>query len=105
MSKVPELQKAGAECMKKFIAGHAVDMELVHTTVRPLLLKLGDHRTLNLNVIQRIHSLTQLFPNAFNEKLCEQMLVSQVDHNFLLPDGRFDVDKLNKNKVRPVHTV
>ncbi len=60
--------------MKKFIAGHAVDTELVHTTVRPLLLKLGDHRTLNLNVIQRIHSLTQLFPNAFNEKLCEQML-------------------------------
>ncbi|XP_038044323.1 transformation/transcription domain-associated protein-like isoform X2 [Patiria miniata] len=73
-SKVPELLKAGAECMKKFIAGHAVDMELVHTTIRPLLLKLGDHRSLNLNAIQRLHNLTQLFPNAFNEKLCEQML-------------------------------
>ena len=60
----------------QFIAGHPVDMELVHTSVRPTLLMLGDHRTLNLNVIARLHSLTKLFPHAFNEKLCEQMLVS-----------------------------
>ncbi|XP_030846194.1 transformation/transcription domain-associated protein [Strongylocentrotus purpuratus] len=73
-SNVSELQEAGAKCMEKFIAGQPVEMELVHTSVRPLLLMLGDHRTLNLNVIQRLHSLTQLFPNAFNEKLCEQML-------------------------------
>ena len=62
----------------QFIAGHPVDMELVHTSVRPTLLMLGDHRTLNLNVIARLHSLTKLFPHAFNEKLCEQMLVSTV---------------------------
>ncbi|XP_072179557.1 transformation/transcription domain-associated protein-like [Diadema setosum] len=73
-SSINELQEAGAECMKKFIAGQPVEMELVHTSVRPLLLTLGDHRNLNLNVIQRLHSLSQLFPNAFNEKLCEQML-------------------------------
>nr|XP_054766791.1 transformation/transcription domain-associated protein-like [Lytechinus pictus] len=73
-SNVSELQEAGAKCMEKFISGQPVEMELVHTSVRPLLLMLGDHRTLNLNVIQRLHSLTQLFPNAFNEKLCEQML-------------------------------
>ncbi|XP_033101198.1 transformation/transcription domain-associated protein-like isoform X1 [Anneissia japonica] len=73
-SSNPELQEAGTECMKKFIAGHPVDMELVRSNVRPLLSLMGDHRSLNLNVIKRLHSLTQLFPNAFNEKLCEQLL-------------------------------
>ncbi|PIK62231.1 putative transformation/transcription domain-associated protein [Apostichopus japonicus] len=69
-----ELQEAGAEAMKKFIAGHPVEKDLIHTNVRPLLLKLGDHRSLTLNIIQRLHSLTELFPDAFSEKLCEQML-------------------------------
>ena len=46
----------------------------VHVAIRPLLLQLGDYRTLNLNVIQRLSFLTQLFPNTFNEKLCEQLL-------------------------------
>ncbi len=49
-------------------------MEIVHTSMRPLLLKLGDHRSLNLHVIQQLSYLTQLFPNTFNEKLCEQLL-------------------------------
>lgn len=51
-------------------------MEIVHGAMRPLLLMLGDYRNLDLNVIQRLSSLTQLFPNTFNEKLCEQLLVS-----------------------------
>ena len=51
-----------------------MDMEIVHTSMRPLLLKLGDHRSLNLHVIQQLSYLTQLFPNTFNEKLCEQLL-------------------------------
>ena len=50
-------------------------MEMVHTAMRPLLLQLGDYRSLNLNVIQVLSSLTQLFPNTFNEKLCESLLV------------------------------
>ena len=53
-----------------------MDMELVHAAMRPLLGMLGDYRNLTLNVIQRLTSLTQLFPNTFNEKLCEQLLVS-----------------------------
>ena len=52
-------------------------MEMVHGAMRPLLLMLGDYRSLTLNVIQVLSSLTQLFPNTFNEKLCEQLLVSQ----------------------------
>ena len=70
-----ELQEAAHDCMKKFIAGCHIEMEQVHTAMRPLLLKLGDFRSLSLNVIQRLSSLTQLFPNTFNEKLCEQLLV------------------------------
>lgn len=50
-------------------------MEQVHTAMRPLLTLLGDHRNLNVNFIQRLTSLTQLFPNTFNEKLCDQLLV------------------------------
>ena len=58
-------------------------MASVHTTMRPLLLMLGDYTNLNLNRIQVIASLTQLFPNTFNEKLCEQLLVSQLISSFL----------------------
>ena len=60
----------------QFIIGGHIVLEVVHSAMRPLLLMLGDHRNLDLNVIQRLSSLTQLFPNTFNEKLCEQLLVS-----------------------------
>lgn len=50
-------------------------MEMVHGDMRPLLGLLGDYRNLNLNVIQRLTSLTQLFPHTFKEKLLEQLLV------------------------------
>ncbi|KAI0213609.1 Transformation/transcription domain-associated protein [Lamellibrachia satsuma] len=69
-----ELQTAAHDCMKKFITGFQIDMEMVHTAMRPLLLMLGDYRGLSLNVIHVLSSLTQLFPNTFNEKLCEQLL-------------------------------
>lgn len=69
-----ELQEAGYECMKKFWAGCQIDMEIVHSTMRPLLLMLGDYRSLSLNVVQRLSFLTQLFPKTFHEKLCEQLL-------------------------------
>ncbi|KAK2564815.1 Transformation/transcription domain-associated protein [Acropora cervicornis] len=51
-----------------------VDMEVVHMSIRPLLLKLGDYRSLNLQLIQRLSHLMELFPGSFNEKLCEQLL-------------------------------
>ena len=37
-------------------------------------MKLADYLSLTENVIQRLSSLIQLFPNTFNEKLCEQLL-------------------------------
>ncbi|XP_069681279.1 transformation/transcription domain-associated protein isoform X3 [Periplaneta americana] len=70
----PELQEAGFECMKKFIAGFQIDMEMVHSVMRPLLMTLGDYRNLSLNGAKRLSYLTQLFPSSFNEKLCEQLL-------------------------------
>ena len=68
-----ELQETGYQCMKSFIAHAHLEQETIHAQIRPLLLLLGDFRALNLNVIQRLSYLTQLFPNIFNEKLCEQM--------------------------------
>ncbi|CAH1997935.1 unnamed protein product [Acanthoscelides obtectus] len=69
-----ELQETAFECMKKFIAGYPVEKDLVHQTVRPLLMTLGDFKNLTLNGAKMLSYLTQLFPNVFNEKLCEQLL-------------------------------
>jgi transformation/transcription domain-associated protein len=63
--------------------GCQIDMESVHTAIRPLLLTLGDHRNLNSSIIQRLSYITQLFPNTFNEKLCEQLLVSSIYSHYL----------------------
>ncbi|XP_045469394.1 transcription-associated protein 1 isoform X2 [Harmonia axyridis] len=68
-----ELQETAFECMKQFIAGYPVEKELVHPTVRPLLMTLGDVKNLTLNGVKMLSYLTQLFPLVFNEKLCEQL--------------------------------
>lgn len=60
--------------MQKFLAGFQIDMEMVHSVMRPLLLTLGDHRNLSVNGAKRLSYLTQLFPSTFSEKLCEQLL-------------------------------
>ena len=59
----------------QFIAGATMEMDTVYAAIRPLLQMLGDHRSLTLNIIQRLSSLVQLFPTAFNEKLCDQLQV------------------------------
>lgn len=69
-----ELQEAAFECMQTYISGFQVDMEHVHTTMRPMLLTLGDHRNLSLNCVKRLSYLTQLFPSTFSITLCEQLL-------------------------------
>ncbi|XP_072379030.1 transcription-associated protein 1 [Diabrotica undecimpunctata] len=69
-----ELQETAFECMKQFKAGYPIDSKLVYTTVRPLLLTLGDVKTLTLNGVKMLSYLTQLFPHVFKEKLCEQLL-------------------------------
>lgn len=38
---------------------------------------LGDYRSLTLNVVNRLTSVTRLFPNSFNDKFCDQMMVRQ----------------------------
>lgn len=69
-----ELQETAFNCMKKILTGTQIEMETVHAAVRPLLLLLGDYRSLSTNVILRLSHTTQLFPHVFNEKLCEQLL-------------------------------
>lgn len=69
-----ELQETAFECMKMFISGFQIDMESVHTIMRPMLLTLGDHRNLNLNCVRKLSYLTQLFPSTFSITLCEQLL-------------------------------
>ncbi|CAG9767854.1 unnamed protein product [Ceutorhynchus assimilis] len=69
----PELQETAFECMKKFISGSTVYKDLFNPRVRPLLLTLGDEKVVTLNGFKMLSYLTQLFPNEFNEKLCEQL--------------------------------
>ncbi|XP_023171663.2 transcription-associated protein 1 [Drosophila hydei] len=70
----PELQETAYVCMKTFISGITLDREKVQAAMRPLLLKLGDHRNLSIPAIKRLSYFTQLFPQMFNEKLSEQIL-------------------------------
>ncbi|XP_045594313.1 transformation/transcription domain-associated protein isoform X4 [Procambarus clarkii] len=72
-SSHPELQETAFECLKKFQSGCQIDMEMVHTAMRPLLGQLCHYRSVTLPVIHRLSYLTQLFPYTFNEKLCEQL--------------------------------
>ena len=69
-----EIAGTSFECMKSFIGGFQIDMEMVHQVIRPMLMNLGDYRNLNLSLIQRLAYLAQLFSNVFSEKLCEQLL-------------------------------
>ncbi|XP_044312545.1 transcription-associated protein 1 isoform X1 [Drosophila rhopaloa] len=69
-----ELQETAYLCMKHFITGVTLEKEKVQSAMRPLLLKLGDHRNLSIPAIKRLSYFTQLFPQMFNEKLSEQIL-------------------------------
>ncbi|XP_054724829.1 transformation/transcription domain-associated protein-like [Uloborus diversus] len=73
-SNVPELQEVGYLCIKDIISKYEIDIDMVHTTIRPLLLKLGDYRSLSIPVIQHLSYLTLLFRKIFNDKLCDQLL-------------------------------
>ncbi|CAJ0925872.1 unnamed protein product [Ranitomeya imitator] len=89
-----ELQEAGEACMRKFHPkskekawycclqlptesswrGATIEVDQIHTHMRPLLMMLGDYRSLTLNVVNRLTSVTRLFPNSFNDKFCDQMM-------------------------------
>ncbi|KAH8256520.1 hypothetical protein KR032_001949, partial [Drosophila birchii] len=69
-----ELQETAYLCMKHFISGVTLEKDKVQSAMRPLLLKLGDHRNLSIPAIKRLSYFTQLFPQMFNEKLSEQIL-------------------------------
>ncbi|KAI8515281.1 hypothetical protein Bbelb_060940, partial [Branchiostoma belcheri] len=57
-----------------FLKHQQMDAETIHNAVRPLLMVLGDYRSLTLSVIKRLTNVTTLFPNVFNEKLCDQLM-------------------------------
>ncbi|XP_035001489.1 transformation/transcription domain-associated protein isoform X2 [Hippoglossus stenolepis] len=69
-----ELQEAGEACMRKFLEGATIEVDQIHTHMRPLLMMLGDYRSLTLNVVNRLTSVTRLFPTSFNDKFCDQMM-------------------------------
>lgn len=74
LEKNSELQETAFECMQKFNLGSSAEKEFLLHNLRPLLLALGDHRNLTINIVKRLSYLTQLFPAMFNEKLCDQLL-------------------------------
>lgn len=56
--------QAGKTNMKKFITGGALESvkELVSVSIRPLLLMLGDYRSLSMSELQVINSFLNLLP-------------------------------------------
>ncbi|MGH0143484.1 UNVERIFIED_CONTAM: hypothetical protein FKN15_046212 [Acipenser sinensis] len=58
----------------QFLEGATIEVDQIHTHMRPLLMMLGDYRSLTLNVVNRLTSVTRLFPNSFNDKFCDQMM-------------------------------
>ena len=62
-------------CVSQFLEGATIEVDQIHTHMRPLLMMLGDYRSLTLNVVNRLTSVTRLFPNSFNDKFCDQMMV------------------------------
>lgn len=70
-----ELVEAGFECMKKFLEGHPMELEMVGTMCKNLAKQAENYQSINLNLLQRLNYLAQLFPAAFNEtRLCENLL-------------------------------
>lgn len=74
LEKNSELQETAFECLQKYNLGSAAEKETLLASFRPLLLALGDHRNLTINIVKRLSYSTQLFPSMFNEKLCDQLL-------------------------------
>ena len=71
-----ELVEAGFECMKKFLEGHSMELEMVGTMCKNLAQTASNYQNINLNLLQRLNYLAQLFPAAFNDtKLCDFLLV------------------------------
>ncbi|KAH9524764.1 hypothetical protein Btru_027783 [Bulinus truncatus] len=73
ISSNSEIQETAHESMKMLMQGCVIDVEMAYAAMRPLLSYLGDYRSLTLNIVKQLSSLVQLFPNSFNEKLCESM--------------------------------
>uniref|UniRef100_A0A0K2TN82 Transformation/transcription domainassociated proteinlike [Nasonia vitripennis] n=1 Tax=Lepeophtheirus salmonis TaxID=72036 RepID=A0A0K2TN82_LEPSM len=72
-----ELVDAGYECMKKFITGFQIDMDMANTVLRTLS-SLQDYRNITINLIKRLCYLARLFPSVFVDNLTEQLLQQQL---------------------------
>lgn len=65
-----EIQETGFDCMKTFIQNVQIEPEVVSNAVLPLFrCIIGNHLTLNLNVLSRLTYLAQLFPSVFHEPI------------------------------------
>ena len=61
--------------MKKLLAGHTMESEIVTNMARQLAQTVQDFRNININLLMRLNYLEQLFPGAFNDtKICEYLL-------------------------------
>ena len=72
------------ECLKKFIAGYSIDMEMVKEFLTNVIESLGqdtrqqlqDSRKVqrHVNVINRLYYMAQLFPTIFTDAISEKLL-------------------------------
>ena len=69
-----EICEAAYECMQKFISGFPIDMEIVQQMMRTVLQQIQIPANMNLNLITRLYYFAQLFPQLFNQEICEVLL-------------------------------
>ena len=69
-----EICEAAYECMQKFISGFPIDMDIVQQMMRTVLQQIQIPANMNLNLITRLYYFAQLFPQLFNQEICEVLL-------------------------------
>jgi transformation/transcription domain-associated protein len=53
----------------------AIQIDVIHRELRPILIKIGNYADLNYSIIERLATLSRLFPNTFNLKLCDTLMM------------------------------
>ena len=78
-----ELVETSFECLRKFIVGREIDLEMVRNMIQNVIDSLNQNRVQlqdqrnalrHTNVINRLYYMAQLFPTIFNDKVSEQLL-------------------------------
>ncbi|XP_065189437.1 transformation/transcription domain-associated protein-like [Sycon ciliatum] len=68
------MQQVAVTLMQEYIGKYAYDIEQVQMHAQPIMLKVSDNRSSNLQIINRLRWITHVFPKVFTDSFCELML-------------------------------